>query len=81
MPLNDRKILSIILEQCSGIEERCDGYKDVIIGVIVDILENERHHRVSATNIQKKINDRCNAAAHILEDERSRATSIKEFGS
>ena len=81
MPLNDRKILSIILEQCSGIEERCDGYKDVIIGVIVDILENERHHRVSATNIQKKINDRCNAAAHILEGERSRATSTEEFGS
>ena len=26
MPLNDRKIITIILEQCRGIEERCDGY-------------------------------------------------------
>ncbi len=70
MPLNDRKIISIILEQCAGIEERCEGYREEIIEVISDILEYERSHRVSATNIQKKINDKCNAAARFLAVQR-----------
>ena len=51
MPLNDRKIISIILEQCGEIDERCDGYREEIINVISDILEYERGYRVSATNI------------------------------
>ena len=71
MPLNDRKIISIILEQCVGIEERCEGYREEIIEVISDILEYERGHRVSATNIQKKINEKCNAAARFLTTQRS----------
>jgi hypothetical protein len=70
MPLNDKKIISIILEQCDEIEERCDGYRKEIVEVICDILEYERGHRVSATSIQKKINDKCNAAARFLVEQR-----------
>lgn len=51
MPLNDKKIISIILKQCAGIEERCHGYRKEIIEVVSDILLYERGHRVSATNI------------------------------
>ena len=54
MPLNDRKIISIIIEQCNGIEEQCPGYREEIIGVITDILQYERGHRVSKTEIQKR---------------------------
>lgn len=71
MPLNDRKIISIILDQCARIEERCKGYREEIVDVISDILQYERGHRVSATNIQKKINDKCNAAARFLAEQRS----------
>ena len=71
MPLNDKKIISIILEQCSEVEERCDGYRDEVVHVISDILEYERGHRVSAINIQKKINDKCNAAARFLAEKRN----------
>ena len=81
MPLNDRKIISIILEQCAGIEERCQGYRDEIINVISDILEYERSHRVSATNIQKKINDKCNAAARFLVEQRRQDTHTEELDS
>jgi len=66
MPLNDKKIISIILEQCADVEERCEGYREEIVDVISDIIEYERQHRVQGTNIQKKINDKCNAAAHYL---------------
>lgn len=81
MPLNDKKIISIILEQCDGLEERCDGYREEIVGVISDILEYERGHRVSATNIQKKINEKCNAAARLLVEQRGQDTGAEELDS
>ncbi len=78
MPLNDKKTISIILEQCEGIEERCDGYRKELIEVISEILQYERGHRVSATNIQKKINDKCNAAARFLSAQRSLDAGTEE---
>ena len=70
MPLIDRKIISIIMEQCAEVEERCEGYRDEIAYVIADIIEYEHSHRVQATNIQKKINDKCNAAGRYLSEKR-----------
>ncbi len=78
MPLNDRKIISIILDQSSEIEERCEGYREEIIGVITDIVEYERQHRVQGTNIQKKINDKCNAAARFLSEKRGHYIETEE---
>jgi hypothetical protein len=79
MPLNDRKIITIILEQCRGIEERCDGYREEIIDVISDIVDYERQHRVQMTNIQKKINDKCNAAARFLAEKRGHDVTAEEL--
>ena len=81
MPLNDKKIISIIFEQCDGLEERCEGYKEEIVEMISDILEYERGHRVSATNIQKKINDKCNAAAQFLATQRDQSIDAEELDS
>ena len=66
MRLNNKKIISIILEQCGDVEERCNGYREEIVQVIAEILEYERGHRVSRTDIQKKINDQFNATAQFL---------------
>ena len=81
MPLNDKRIISIILEQCAGIEERCEGYREEMLGVVSDILDYERSHRVSATNIQKRINDKCNAAARFLVDQRVQENRVKGLDS
>ena len=81
MPLHNKKVISIILEQCSGMEERCDGYREELTEVISDILKYERGHRVSATNIQKKINDKCNAAARFLAQQRGQDISTEELDS
>ena len=81
MPLNDKKIISIILEQCESIEERCEGYRSEVIEVISKILEYERGHRVSATNIQKKINDKCSAAARFLTEQRGQDSGTEELES
>jgi len=79
MPLNDKKIIEIILLECNEIEERCDGYQDEIIEVISEILIYERKHRVSATrtSIQKKINDKCNATAQFLAKQRKQKLGSK----
>ena len=81
MPLNDRKIVSIIVEESAEIDERCDDYRKEILDVISDILEYERGHRVSATNIQKKINDKCSAAARFLAVGRGQDTGTEDLTS
>lgn len=70
MPLNERKIISIILDQCKEIEERCNGYREEIVDTVTDILEAERQHRVQGTNIQQKINDKCNTVGRFLTQKR-----------
>jgi hypothetical protein len=68
MPLNDKKIISIILGQGAQVPERCEGYREEIIEAIADIIGFERSHRVEATNIQQKINDKCDAVARFLTE-------------
>ena len=70
MPLNDKKIISIILDECQGMKERCDGYREEMVDVITEIISYERSHKVEATNIQKKINDKCDAVARFLTEKR-----------
>ena len=78
MPLNDKKIISILLEESAMIDERCKGYREEIIGVITDVIEYERQHRVQGTNIQKKINDKCNSAGRYLAEQRAENTDAGE---
>ena len=77
MPLSDQKIITIILDECEFIEERCDGYKDELVEVIVEIITAERQHRAQATNIQQRINDKCNAAGEFLAANRGLTKTAK----
>ncbi len=72
MPLNERKIISIILEEMEKVEEQCPGYREEIQDVIADIIEYERQHRVAGTNIQQKVNDKINAAGRYLAERTSK---------
>ncbi len=66
MPLSDRKVIAIILDECDKLEERCTGYRDAIRETVADILWYERQHRTAAIDIQKKINQKCESAAEFL---------------
>ena len=68
MPLNDRKIISMILEEAKAVPDRCPGYREEVVSAIADIVEQERLHRVQGTNIQQKVSDKCNAVARFLAD-------------
>ena len=78
MPLNEQKIIKIILDECKSIEERCDGYQEVLVEAITDIITAERQHRVQGTNIQQRVNDKCNATGRFLAERRGRTTSAGE---
>ena len=81
LPLNEQKIISIILEQSEEIDERCDGYRTELIDVIGDILLHERNHRASATTIQQNINNSCNAAGRFLATQREKKSGTEEMNS
>jgi hypothetical protein len=68
MPLIQKKIVSIIFDQCKNLDERCRGYRDEISNTITDILELERQHRIRSINIQQKINDKCDATGRFLAE-------------
>ena len=68
MPINERKVINIILEECKTIEERCDGYQAGLVELVTDIITAERQHRVQGTRIQQKINDKCNAMGRFLAE-------------
>lgn len=70
MPLNKRKVIGIIMDECKTIEERCEGYREELVDVVVDIIDAERQHRVQGTNIQQRINDKCNATGRYLAEKR-----------
>ena len=78
MPLNERKIISIILDECKTIEERCDGYQEELVDAITDIITAERQHRVQGTNIQQQISDKCNATGRFLAEQRGQARTAGE---
>ena len=66
MPLIQKKIISIISDQCQNLETRCNGYRKEIYNSIADILLLEWQHRIRAINIQQKINDKCDATGRFL---------------
>jgi len=68
MPLIQKKIVSIISEQCKILNERCRDYRSEILNTIADILELERQHRIRSINIQQKINDKCDATGRYLAE-------------
>ena len=70
---SERKIVSIILEQSENIEERCTGYREEIVATLADILSYERENKISPTNIQIQISEKCNATARFLSQNRQNA--------
>ena len=71
MPANERKVAEIILQEVRALEERCQGYGEVLTDAIVDILTAERQHRIKGTNIQQQIAEKCKATGEFLARQRN----------
>ena len=71
MPLNEQKVINILLDECKTIEERCKGYQKELVEVISEIITAERQHRIKGTNIQQQISYWCKQAGHFLAEKRT----------
>lgn len=72
MPINQKKVISIIIKQCNKIEERCDGYREELINNVSDIIDYERQHAIQGINIKQKIADKCDATGNYLTRHRKK---------
>ena len=66
MPANGQMATRIIREEIDNIENRCEGYREVLRGAILAIILLEHQHRVKAINIQQRVNDKCNLVGEYL---------------
>ncbi len=70
MPVADRKVIHIILEEMKKVEQRCEGYREVLTDAVADIITAERQHHIRGTNIQQRVSDKCNAVGQFLSSNR-----------
>jgi hypothetical protein len=61
-------MLRIIEEQCEKLFAPFEGYNEVVLETVFDILELERRHRISPTNIQQQILQRLEFLGNRIED-------------
>ena len=61
MPLNNRRVIQILLDEVDGIEEQCDGYRNVIRDAVVEIIDYELDNMINGTNIQQKVTGTCSS--------------------
>lgn len=59
MPLNNRRVVQIVLDQVDVVDEKCQGYRNMIKDALADIIDYERDHMITGTNIQQRITAKC----------------------
>lgn len=74
MAYKDEKVVTIIMEQAAGVEERCSGYREEVQHALAEIIQAERQHQFARTNIVSKVGDLVGRVGTYLD----RETSTKE---
>lgn len=80
MAYNDKKILQVLLEELKEVPERCEGYREDVGHLLGDVLNFEREHAISKTNVVKKIGDQVNTVGMGLHKSRSSSPVDAENG-
>lgn len=50
-------VVDAIRRRCADVDLRFGGYEKELLTTVVEILSREREHRVSPTNVQRKVQD------------------------
>jgi hypothetical protein len=66
MAMNSKRIIRIILEEVSAVDDRCPGYREELVHTIGDIIAYERKHRIQGIRIQQLIDEKCKATGQYL---------------
>ena len=78
MSFNAEKMANLIHNECTSIEERCDGYREKILDAIVEILNAEQQHKVQRIRIQQEVNAACHVVGDFLARRRDIDSSTME---
>lgn len=71
MPVNQRRLAQIMLEQCAQIDERVPGYRGALIDHLIQILDFENaHRRGGGMPIKQQITAQCEALGAFLAQKR-----------
>ena len=70
MAYNDRKILDVLQGELATMTERCDGYRDDMTHLLIEVLNLEREHALSRIKIVQKIGDQVNTVGMSLHKSR-----------
>ena len=57
MAYKDEKIVEVLLDEASRVDNRCEGYSDELTTAIADIIQVERSHVFRRTNVVSEITD------------------------
>lgn len=79
MPVNQRRLAEIMLEQCEHVEERCPGYRGAVIDHLIGILDAEYSHKTGGgINIRKRVMAQCEALGRFLAKNRGHNQATDE---
>ena len=66
MPVNDQRVVQIIFENVSQIDEKYIGYISDLKHLVAEVMVFERDHQIQKTNIKQLLTDRIGLAANEL---------------
>lgn len=67
MAYKDEKIVQVLLEEASKVDERCVGYREALTEAIAEIIQKEHAHLFQRTNIVVDIADIVSRVSKFVE--------------
>lgn len=67
MTYKDEKIVRVLLEEASKVDERCDGYREELTEAIAEIVQKEHAHLFQRTNIVVEVADVVSRVSKFIE--------------
>jgi len=67
MAYKDEKIVRVLLEEASKVDERCEGYREELTEAIAEIVQKEHAHLFQRTNIVVDIADIVSRVSKFIE--------------
>ena len=67
MAYKDEKIVRVLLEEASKVDERCEGYGEELTEAIAEIVQKEHAHLFQRTNIVVEISEIVSRVSKFIE--------------
>ena len=66
MPINNERVVQIIFENISEIEQRYKGYSEDLKKLVAEVMVLERDHQIQKTNIKQLMSEKIAFSANEL---------------